>query len=357
MPRDLPAKLPSVGKPALEDSHVTQPRQNPKRKAPASPDAGQGGPESSTNRVLRVVIGCFMFWTPNACEFIQPMVRPQEKAVTTLTSSAWKKPRLKQRLSMPRISLSQLVSHTWTQMPCPALLQKRCCDSLEVQSIQFPKKKLFDPIDGWSCFVFSLATLIYDDARSLDVFPRKQNILASFGSQEWFGETLHQAWCRQEALWRCSRFSDQFAEAASCCIPACGVSSGWPKWSTDSLLNLVQAFCRSHPRLLDKINSVYLTLVDATVKINEQYITGIVHGYTKEWLCKKKQTYHRATVHGRNTRKTNARLPRCKPRCESNLKVLYADATAKLGAYYVSPNFGTCYEGGFKHTRCIDLLN
>ena len=44
MPRDLPAKLPSVGKPALEDSHVTQPRQNPKRKAPASPDAGQGGP-------------------------------------------------------------------------------------------------------------------------------------------------------------------------------------------------------------------------------------------------------------------------------------------------------------------------
>lgn len=48
------------------------------------------------------------------------------------------------------------------------------------------------------------------------------------------------------------------------------------------LLNLVQAFCRSHPRLLDKINSVYQTLVDSTVKINEQYITGSVHGYTKE---------------------------------------------------------------------------
>ena len=84
---------------------------------------------------------------------------------------------------------------------------------------------------------------------------------------------------------------------------------------------------------------------------------GVSTGIPKSDFAKKHQTYHRATVHGRNTRKTNTRLPRCKPRCESNLKVLYADATAKLGAYYVCPDFGTCYEGGFKHTRCIDLLN
>ena len=89
---------------------------------------------------------------------------------------------------------------------------------------------------------------------------------------------------------------------------------------------------------------------------------AVYHGdcprvYQRVTLPKKHQTYHRATVHGRNTRKTNTRLPRCKPRCESNLKVLYADATAKLGAYYVCPDFGTCHEGGFKHTRCIDLLN